>query len=76
MEVIISRKNILICLVSTQQNVPAVERQPKILQAKTISAKSRTNPRQVQLIYNANSWNLKDTKIKTAYIHNNNSLEQ
>ena len=75
MEVKISKKNILIYLVSTQQNARAVERQLKILQVKTISAKSKTNPQLEQLTYNANSWNLKDSKIKPVYIHNSNSLE-
>ena len=76
MEVKISRRNNPIYLVSTQQNVPAVERLLKILQVKTISAKSKTNLLQEQSTYNANSWNLKDSKIKLVYIHRSNSLEQ
>ena len=76
MEVKISKRNNPIYLVYTQQNAPVVERQLKILQVKTISAKSKTNPQQEQLTCNANSWNLKDSKIKLVYIHNSNSLEQ
>ena len=75
MEVKIFKRKIPIYLVSTLQSEPAVERQPKILLAKTISAKSKTNLQQEQLTYNANSWNLKDSKIKLVYIHNSNSLE-
>ena len=75
MEVKTSKRKIPIYLVSTQQNVPVVEQQLKILQVKTISAKSRTNPQQEQLTCNANNLNLKDSKIKPVYIHNSNSLE-
>ena len=55
MEAKISKRNNPIYLVYTQQNAPVVERQLKILQVKTISAKSKTNPQQEQLTCNANS---------------------